>query len=143
MKPQRGSVDYCAFPTRHAVFINPVNDSKRHTKMLTACSLLVLLLGCTTAEQKKQQTESMSALRTQLEALEANVATAQATLEDLRVEQQNAQHNLLQEIEKVANIQETAAAVCRSSSRSVTSQCGTIQTVIMSGDKFSSIFRKQ
>ncbi len=125
-----------------------MNDPKRHAKqtnLLALCTILVLLLGCTTARQKEQQErqqESLAALSLQLELLEANIATAQASLESLRVEQQSTQHDLLEELEnlsvEVANIPQAAAAVCATPANTTTNQCGAnqpIQTVVMRGDK--------
>ena len=117
-----------------------MNDPKRlakQTNLLALCAILVLLLGCTTARQKEQQ-ESLAALSLQLEALQANFATAQATLAILRVEQQSTQQNLLEALEnisvEVASIP-AATAVCQAPA---TDQCDAnlaIQTFVMSGDK--------
>ncbi len=122
-----------------------MNDPKhlaKQTNLLALCAILVLLLGCTTARQKEQQArqqESLAALSLQLEALQANIATAQATLAILRVEQQSTQQNLLEALEnisvEVASIPQAATAVCPAPA---TNQCDAnqaIQTFVTSGDK--------
>ena len=130
------------------VFINLMNDSNRlakQTNLLALCAILVGVLGCTTAQQKEQQArqqKSLAALGLQLEALQANIATAQASLAILRVEQQSTQQNLLEALETIsvelASIPQAAAALCPAPTIAVSNECDAnqmIQPVVMSGDK--------